>query len=194
MVADMQHTCGLRVMLQECNTLENTTMAGRPPKPPALRIADGTHRADRHGPKDAYGAERYFDKTPKCPNGKQPTFRKWWNHYCKALANVGQLCERDLSAIEQLCDAHQEIFDAEATIRQDGGRYVATPMGIVPHPGLKTILLSRKLIQTAHAALGFGGHGRSKLPPRNLSVPGTTTTPGKPASGVGQLNRKGNKA
>jgi len=166
-------------------------MAGRPPKPPALRIADGTHRKDRHGDKNAYGAERYLDKAPKCPEGKQPTFRKWWKHYCEALCNVGQLTERDLAAIEQLCDAHQEVFDAETAIRQDGGRYIATPFGITSHPAVKTLLLSRKQIQTAHAALGFGGSGRCKLPPRNVAGVEGGKNPGAAASsGVGQLKRK----
>lgn len=150
---------------------------GRPPKPPELRIADGTHRADRHGDKNAYGSESYIDSMPKCPDGKQPTFRKWWRHYCLAMIKVGQLTERDTSAIEQLCDAHQEVFDAEKEL-SEAGRYRETPFGISAHPALKTLLLSRKQIQTAQINLGFGAVGRSKVPPRN------TTDPKKGVSGL----------
>ncbi len=144
-------------------------MKGRPPKAPELRIADGTHRRDRHGDKDAFGKEQYLESVPACPSGKKPTFRKHWRRYCEALIAVGQLTTRDIPAIEELCEAHQECFEAESSIKSAGARYVETPFGISAHPAVGTILKVRKLIHGMQIALGFTAVGRSKVPPRNLS-------------------------
>jgi P27 family predicted phage terminase small subunit len=153
---------------------------GRPPKPPELRIADGTHRKDRHGDIESFGAEVLLSSIPKCPDRKGPVFKSCWRHYAERLIQVGQLCARDIKPLEALCDAHQDESDAREIMSQQGA-YFETMSGLSRHPAWNTIEKLRKFIQDAQINLGFSPAGRSKVPP---------TVQGAKKSSLQSLNRK----
>lgn len=154
---------------------------GRPPKPPELRIADGTHRKDRHGAIEAYGAEVLLKVVPDVPKSKGAVFKKCWREYCERLIQVGQFSARDIKPLESLCDAHQDEADTRVVLRQQG-EYFATMEGIKRHPAWGTLEKLRKFIQDAQLNFGFSPAGRAKVP--------ATVQSGKKATGLQSLNRK----
>lgn len=139
---------------------------GRPPKAPQLRIADGTHRKHRHGSKEQYGAETVIEKVPKVPDNKSEVFSRYWKRYCQDMLRVGVLTSRDLSAIEQLCDAHDDQDRAQQAIARDGDYVTTQGGGVQRHPGMLTIEKARLFIMQAQVALGFTPIGRVKVPPK----------------------------
>lgn len=154
---------------------------GRPPKPPELRIADGTHRKDRHGAIEAYGAEVLLKGVPDVPKSKGAVFKKCWREYCERLIQVGQFSARDIKPLESLCDAHQDEADTRVVLRQQG-EYFATMEGIKRHPAWGTLEKLRKFIQDAQLNFGFSPAGRAKVP--------ATVQSGKKSTGLQSLNRK----
>lgn len=143
--------------------------SGRPPKAPELRIADGTHRKDRHGSKEQYGAETVIDKVPRCPDNKGEEFAKRWKRYCGEMLRVGVLTSRDLDAIEQLCDAHEDQARAQAALIRDGD-FIPTQTGFARHPAMLTIEKARIFIMQAQINLGFSPSGRIKVPPKVAAI------------------------
>lgn len=139
---------------------------GRPPKAPQLRIADGTHRKDRHGSKEQYGAEQVIEKVPRCPEGKGEEFARRWKFYCAEMLRVGVLTTRDLPSIEQLCDAHEDQARAQRDLEREGGYIVTQGGGVARHPGMLTIEKARVYILQAQINLGFSPSGRVKVPPK----------------------------
>ena len=149
--------------------MTRTPGQGRKPKPPQLRIADGTHRNDRHGQKKAVGSEKVLNEVPKPPTGKGKNFQKWWKHYAGEMLATGTLTARDIAPLEVLCDAQEELAAAMQTMDQaeiDGMLYLPTMGGaMVKHPVFTVISSLRKTILTYQLNLGFTPTGRSKVPP-----------------------------
>ena len=139
---------------------------GRPPKPPELRLANGTHRNHRHGPRDAIGTETVLSKVPHIPDkSKRPEFRRRWKQYCSCLIAVGRLTSRDLPVIEGICDAHQHYFDAQEHLKDPAKWYIETASGLARHPAFVTLDRCRKFIADEQPNLGFGPSGRARFPP-----------------------------
>lgn len=146
--------------------------SGRPPKPPELRLASGTHRNHRHGPRDAIGTETVLTKVPRIPDkSKRPEFRLRWKQYCSCLIDVGRLTIRDLPAIEGICDAHQDYFDAQEKLKNPADQYLKTANGLVRHPAFTTLERCRKFIADEQPNLGFGPSGRTRFPPVKAAGP-----------------------
>lgn len=154
---------------------------GRPPKAPELRIADGTHRKDRHGAIQAYGAEVLLNTVPEVPRSKGAVFKKCWREYCERLIQVGQFSARDIKPLESLCDAHQDEADTRLILKVQG-EYFPTMAGIARHPAWATLEKLRKFIQDAQLNFGFSPAGRAKVP--------ATVQSGKKSTGLQSLNRK----
>ena len=137
---------------------------GRPPKAPTIRIADGTHRKDRHGPAETLGAETLISEAPKPPSKRRAVFNRWWKHYSEEMVRVGVLTSRDLAALEMLCDARQDESDARDAIKRDGD-YFPTMSGMARHPAFTTLEKARAFVHQAQQAMGFSPVGRFKVPP-----------------------------
>jgi len=143
---------------------------GRPPKPPQLRIHDGTHRDDRHGPRAAIGVEKVLTVCPRPTAKKRVVFVKWWKHYCAELITVGVLTARDLAAVETLCDAHQDEADARQALSRAEEQYMPTMSGgLARHPAFITMENARRVVVTMQVNLGFSPVGRNKVPPTAVS-------------------------
>lgn len=73
-------------------------MAGRPPKPLALHIADGTFRRDRHGgTANASGA-------PEKPSGMQPEAVALWDMVTPELVKLSVVGSIDATVLRRLCE------------------------------------------------------------------------------------------
>jgi phage terminase small subunit len=107
------------------------------PTPPQLRVANGTHRKDLHGSATAIKSEPVLIKVPPVPRGKRAEFKRRWKFVCQQLVNVGILTGRDVFGVEQLCDAYQEVYDAEQRIKKDGLYMRGRQAGLVLHPAAR---------------------------------------------------------
>lgn len=94
-------------------------MAGRPPKPTALKLLQGTLRPNRTN-----------DREPIPPGGiaRMPEWlsddaRKWWRSIAPMLRQMNVLTVADTHALALLCDAYAEYLEARQVIRDEGMTY-----------------------------------------------------------------------
>ena len=96
-------------------------MPGRPPKPTALHLVEGTRIRDgrsSHEPKLAGAGER----PPSWLKGRG---RAHWKRIRPLVVAMGVLSDADVDALALLCDALAEYTDATDVIRQQGATYEA---------------------------------------------------------------------
>jgi P27 family predicted phage terminase small subunit len=104
---------------------ERMQMSMKAPSLPQLKIA--TENTTTAG--DTSGS------IPQPPRGRGTEFVKRWREYAKIMAEGGNLDTRYLPALEMLCDAHQQIIEADNDLVAAGGRYVQSEKGtIMAHP------------------------------------------------------------
>lgn len=90
--------------------------SGRPRKPNALRILDGTYREDRHGPK-----EDFATGVPVRPKRMTKEAGWFWDTHVKPLIDKGVAKELDTAMLIDLCWWHEqkkkwkEAFDKTPT-------------------------------------------------------------------------------
>ena len=89
-------------------------MAGRRPKPTALKVIKGTARKSRLNPKEPQASEGDFSKCPSwlCSEGK-----KEWKRMSGKLKDAGVLTELDRTAFTVLCQMWGEYV--EGTINKE---------------------------------------------------------------------------
>jgi P27 family predicted phage terminase small subunit len=90
-------------------------MAGRRPKPTALKIAEGNlgKRALNHN-------EPQFGGLPKCPAHLDKDAKAEWRRISKELAAVGLLAAVDRAALSAYCQCWSRWCDAEQNIQKIG--------------------------------------------------------------------------
>jgi P27 family predicted phage terminase small subunit len=137
---------------------------GPVPKPPSLKIANGTFQPHRDGVREQIGTEETLRDVPPARKDSKVEYKRRWQAYCKALIDVNVLSGRDLPVIEQLCDAHQYLVDLESQIGGPANYFFSTEAGLKRHPGLECIQSTRKLIVDVQERLGFGPNGRARVP------------------------------
>lgn len=86
-----------------------TGRRGRPPKPPILHIAEGTHRRDRHG--DPAEAVPSFG-VPERPKRLTGEARKLWESVVPGLVSSGVATERDTYALAEMCEWYKRYRKA----------------------------------------------------------------------------------
>lgn len=92
--------------------------AGRPPKPTALKVLEGTHK--QH-------PERVNHDEPIPPQGEivrpawvTPKARKHWAHFLANIRSMNVGTPVDADALGVLCNALQEYIDAAREVQKDG--------------------------------------------------------------------------
>ena len=73
-------------------------MAGRPPKPLALHVADGTYRDDRHG------GTANAPGTPSKPSWMQPEAVSLWDRVVPELMSINVVGSIDEWVLQRLCE------------------------------------------------------------------------------------------
>ncbi|HJV75355.1 MAG TPA: phage terminase small subunit P27 family [Noviherbaspirillum sp.] len=97
-------------------------MAGRRPKPTALKLVSGNpgkRAINRKEPK----AKRLI---PSCPEHLDDSAKVAWGRLTVLLDRMGVLTEADCSALERLCDCYADILECRKLIRRDGRTYKVT--------------------------------------------------------------------
>lgn len=99
---------------------------GPRPLPPAVKLARGTYRQDRHGPVAGKVGEAI--ELPEAPSWLGVAGQEAWQRFGSIAAENGQLEARFLACLERLCDAYDRLSEAKEDIR-DNGRTAVTEKG-----------------------------------------------------------------
>jgi P27 family predicted phage terminase small subunit len=97
-------------------------MAGRRPKPTALKLVAGNpgkRAINKKEPKP----KRVI---PSCPEHLSDSAQVAWGRLTVLLDRMGVLTEADGVALERLCDCYADILESRKLIRQDGRTYKVT--------------------------------------------------------------------
>ena len=97
-------------------------MAGRRPKPTALKLISGN--AGKRKPKTS--EPKPTPGVPPCPAHLADTAKAAWGVLAPMLANLGLLSEMDGHALERLVSCYADILECEALVDRDGFTYKTT--------------------------------------------------------------------
>lgn len=131
---------------------------GPPPKPSALKKAQGTYRADR-------AAVREVDLPPDVP--EMPAWldreaRSEWGRVVPQLAELGILTSVDRAMLANYCAAHSLAVRATREY-QSGDLMIAGPHGPVPNPLLKVAKEARAQARLLGAEFGLSAASRTRI-------------------------------
>jgi len=74
-------------------------------------------------------------RSPQPPRGRGDEFVARWRAYARLMHETGILQDQFMPALEMLCDAHQQITDADEDLKANGGRYIYSDKGTaMAHP------------------------------------------------------------
>lgn len=94
-------------------------MAGRRPKPTALRLVEGNpgkRAINKREPKPKR-------EIPSCPAHLTDAGKVAWGRLCTLLDRMGVLTEADAFALERLCDCYTEILECREEVARRGRTY-----------------------------------------------------------------------
>lgn len=94
-------------------------MAGRRPKPTALKLVEGNpgkRAINKSEPKPKR-------EIPSCPAHLTDAAKVAWGKLCVLLDRMGVLTEADSLALERLCDCYADILECRELIGRDGRTY-----------------------------------------------------------------------
>ncbi len=94
-------------------------MAGRRPKPTALRLIEGNPGKRAINKKEPNPRK----EIPSCPAHLTDAGKVAWGRLCALLDRMGVLTEADAFALERLCDCYTEILECRELIEVQGRTY-----------------------------------------------------------------------
>lgn len=125
-------------------------MAGRRPKPTALKILAGNpgkRTLNRREPPADTGL-------PSCPAHVQNEARREWRRISRHLANIGLLTKIDRAALAAYCVAYGRWSDAEMQVTRLGAVVKTVNGNLIQNPYLA--VANRSMEQMARLAAEFG--------------------------------------
>ena len=135
-------------------------MAGRPPKPQALKKMQGTYRPDRDG-----GTTLAGSTTP--PNWLSQAAKTEWRRVAKRLAEAGLLTWGDRALLAAYCQAYarwkqaeQELEGKPLTFETDKGYVGKNPLLTVANEARDAMIRAAKefgMTPVARSRLNVGG-------------------------------------
>jgi P27 family predicted phage terminase small subunit len=151
-------------------------MAGRRPKPTALKVIEGNagKRAMNHDEPKPTGI-------PTCPSHLSKEARKEWNRISRELMTCGLLTSVDRAALAAYCAAYARWTEGEDKVQQHG-LVVKSPSGFPiqnPYVGIANTALD----QMRKFLIEFG------MTPASRSRLQITVTPETPANDWDELDR-----
>lgn len=94
-------------------------MAGRRPKPTALKLVSGNPGKRAINKKEPKPKR----EIPSCPAHLDDAGKVAWGRLCVLLDRMGVLTEADSLALERLCDCYADILECRELIERDGRTY-----------------------------------------------------------------------
>ncbi|MEM8668736.1 MAG: P27 family phage terminase small subunit [Planctomycetota bacterium] len=92
------------------------TKRGRPPKPDAIKIAEGTYRSDRHGDQDA---KPKAEGVPVRPEMAMPEAKEFWDQYVPMLVEMGVAKRADTPRLQALAESWALLRRATKAVNDD---------------------------------------------------------------------------
>ena len=126
-------------------------MAGRRPKPTALRLVTG-NPGKRAVNKTEPKPKRVI---PSCPSYLSDSAKVAWGRLCVLLDRMGVLTEADSLAIERLCDCYAEIIECRDLIERDGRTYSSVTTRTTSEEGEVTTVEDIKSLLKANPAVAM---------------------------------------
>ncbi len=91
---------------------------GRPRKPTAVKVMEGTYRADRSIPDEV--APELLASIPDPPEGLGDWGCREWHTVCRWLHDVGNLASTDLSLLAMYCNEIDNYWQYDALVKSKG--------------------------------------------------------------------------
>lgn len=148
-------------------------MAGRPPKPTALKVLHGTNQPCRSNPKEPKPAA---DKV-KAPTWLSKGSRKHWRKIEPVLRDMNILTNADVTALAMLCDALTEYIEAQAVLQEQGRTYQSyTAEGAMMWRPRPEVAISNDAWRRVHSMMTqFGMTPSSRTKVQAVSEPETAS-------------------
>jgi P27 family predicted phage terminase small subunit len=89
-------------------------MAGRKPKPTALKLIQGTHRKDRAAPNEPKPKQTARVPSPPAEMGK--IAKNEWKRIASELHDMGVLTRIDTKALANYCQAYEDMLTARGLL------------------------------------------------------------------------------
>lgn len=137
---------------------------GRPPKPTALKILQGTARRDRLNPDEPQPPLLVEARPPSWLKGRA---RKGWQELAPVLLEMRVLTVGDRAALGLLCDAYGEYLELRETVRRVGRTYtMITESGsemVMARPEVNMMTDAWRRSMAAMQQFGLTPSSRSKV-------------------------------
>lgn len=138
-------------------------MAGRRPKPTALKLVAGNpgkRATNKREPKPRR-------EIPSCPAHLSDDGKVAWGRLSVLLDRMGVLTEADTAALERLCDCYADILESRELIKTDGRTYkVSTQSGdtlIKANPAVAQLRAADSQFKSYLVEFGLTPAARSKV-------------------------------
>lgn len=135
---------------------------GRPRKPTSLKIATGTHRADRHGDPDAEPKGIALTVDSKPPEKLNQFEMRFWKQTLAILVPKGLATDLDAMALVEYCRDLRLSHRIREAINSDG-LLIDGVMGVRSHPLLTALNQTRTRIMNFESKFGMTPSDRSGM-------------------------------
>lgn len=140
--------------------------AGRKPKPLDDHIAEGTYRADRHGP-ETPAIRKASGKRPPMPAGLNSREKTAWKRLLDGLEFEGLLDHADAPLYEVFAVQWARVKEARAAVHKHGTLVAKANGELVANPAIRIERDATDRVRQLADQLAIGLHTRSSL---NLAV------------------------
>ena len=143
--------------------MSTSPLAGRPPKPAALKELEGTARKDRTNAAAPPGAPL---AAPPCPPGLTEREQAAWAELEAVVLPMRVVTASDLPAFRQMVTTLAIAEDARATVNAEGQTYtVNTESGAVhrKHPAVEVFFSAQKQLSVALSRFGLTPADRQRV-------------------------------
>jgi P27 family predicted phage terminase small subunit len=137
-------------------------MAGRRPKPTALKLVTGNAGKRPINKKEPKPRR----EIPSCPAHLDDSGKVAWGRLSVLLDRMGVLTEADSFALERLADCYTDILECRKLIERDGRTYTAESMGgklIKANPAVNQLRAADSQFKSYLVEFGLTPAARSKV-------------------------------
>jgi P27 family predicted phage terminase small subunit len=134
---------------------------GRPPKPTALKLLQGTFRKDRARKREP--RPKVGDRPPSAPSYLGKIARAEWTRLAKRLHVLGLLTEVDRSKFAMYCQAYARWQEAEQVITDQGMTFMTDKGYVCQRPEVSISNKQCEIARKIGAEFGLDPAARSRI-------------------------------
>ena len=134
-------------------------MAGRKPKPTALKKLEGNPGKRKLNTKETVPAKGM----PDCPKWLLPEAKEEWKRLCQKLSDMGVLTEIDMAAFAAYCQSYARWKEAQEHIDSEGSTFETVKGYQQQIPWVGIANTNQKLMMQAASEFGLMPSARSRI-------------------------------